>query len=398
MTGLRPLNCIVPPHLLHRLLQNNDPAIREAALSTVLTTARLRGEREVRSTLLGATGPAQGRRTVYDCKSRTDLTSALVVRTEDGQASGDTSVNNASDGLGSTRRFYRDVLGRNSIDDRGMRLDGYVHRGRRYNNAFWDGQEMVFGDGDGVVFTDFTGSLDVIGHELTHGVTEYTAGLEYHNESGALNESLSDVLGSLVKQWSRQETADEADWLIGPEIFTPDVDADALRSMKDPGSAYDNETLGKDPQPAHMRDYVDLPDTDEGDNGGVHINSGIPNHAFYLTATAIGGYAWEAAGHIWYESLRASMQTTDFQAFADTTDSKAGELYGPGSSEQMAVRDAWDGVGIKVNTGLRTPARGKKQRAPRGSAGNGTSPELAKQFAKLVAQVEKIRNELHLPA
>ena len=133
-------------------------------------------------------------------------------------------------------------------------------------------------------------------------------------------------MGSLVKQWTLRQTAEQADWLIGPEVFTPGIEADALRSMKAPGHAYDNDTFGKDPQPAHMDDYVDLPDTDEGDNGGVHINSGIPNHAFYLAAVAIGGHAWEVAGRIWYQSLRASTPTTDFAAFAQTTISKAGDL------------------------------------------------------------------------
>ena len=150
------------------------------------------------------------------------------------------SVNSAFEGLGRTRDFYRDVLDRDSIDGHGMRLNGYVHFGAGFNNAFWDGSHMVFGDGDGVLFTDFTGSLDVIAHELTHGVTEFTAGLEYHKQPGALNESMSDVFGSLVKQWARKQTADQADWLIGAEIFTPEIDADALRSMKAPGTAYNN--------------------------------------------------------------------------------------------------------------------------------------------------------------
>ena len=144
-------------------------------------------------------------------------------------------MNRAFDGLGSTRDFYNDVFDRDSLDGRGMRLNAYVHRGVAYNNAFWDGSEMVFGDGDGVLFTDFTKSLDVIAHELTHGVTEFTAGLDYHNQPGALNESISDVFGSLVKQWVRKETADQADWLIGAEVFTPAIGADALRSLKSPG-------------------------------------------------------------------------------------------------------------------------------------------------------------------
>jgi Zn-dependent metalloprotease len=169
-----------------------------------------------------------------------------------------------------------------------MRLDGYVHYGSLFNNAFWDGQRMVFGDGDSQIFTDFTGSLDVIGHELTHGVTEFSAGLVYENQPGALNESISDVFGSLVKQWKLGQTVDQADWLIGPEIFTPGVSGDALRSMKNPGQAYDDPRMGKDPQPDHMSRFKVLPNTRAGDNGGVHINSGIPNKAFYLFATKLG--------------------------------------------------------------------------------------------------------------
>ncbi len=231
-----------------------------------------------------------------------------------------------------------------------MRLQGYVHRGTKYNNAFWDGQEMVFGDGDGEVFTDFTGSLDVIAHELGHGVTEHTAGLEYHNQSGALNESFSDVAGSMVKQWFLKQSADQADWLIGSEVFTPAIDADALRSMKAPGTAFDNKLFGRDPQPDHMDRFVELPDTEDGDNGGVHINSGIPNKAFYLVSTAIGGNSWDAPGHIWYESLKASTATTQFQDFADTTYNKAAELYGADSSQRRAVKEAWAQVGITITT------------------------------------------------
>ncbi|WP_243697646.1 M4 family metallopeptidase [Geodermatophilus obscurus] len=301
-------------------------------------------------------------------------------------------MNQAFDGLGSTRQFYQDVLQRNSIDDRGMRLDAYVHRGVRYNNAFWNGQVMVFGDGDGVVFTDFTASLDVIAHELTHGVTEHTAGLDYHNQSGALNESMSDVMGVLVKQWSLRQTADQADWLIGADIFTPGIGADALRSLKAPGQAYDNDLLGKDPQPAHMRDYVELPDTEEGDNGGVHINSGIPNKAFYVTALEIGGYAWEVAGRIWYESLRASTATTEFQEFADTTFVKAGELYGIDSAEQKAVQTGWDGVGITVTS---------EPTAMRGSgvpSGTDSVADVVRHLAEMSASIENLRRDLQRQA
>jgi Zn-dependent metalloprotease len=352
----RCLNCITPPHILKKLLESRNDNVRRAALNTLLVTARLRGERSIRANLLGSAPPGQGQRTIFDCHQNIDLSSAGLARSEEGAASADASVNQAFEGFGTTRDFYMKVFSRNSIDGRGMRLDGYIHRGVSYNNAFWDGQEMVFGDGDGHMFTDFTKSLDVIAHELTHGVTEHTAGLEYHNQSGALNESISDVFGSLVKQWSLKQTADQADWLIGAEVFTPDIPGDALRSMKDPGNAYDNPDMGKDPQPGHMRDYANLPDNDDGDYGGVHINSGIPNKAFYLTAVAIGGNAWEAPGHIWHESLKASNVKTNFQEFADTTFAKADQLYGKGSAEQQAVLASWREVGINIS-GLPSLAR-----------------------------------------
>jgi Zn-dependent metalloprotease len=379
------LNCITPPHLLRKLLENKDRDIRQAALNTLLATQQLRGMRMALGSF-AATSGGNGRRTVFDCHNSTNLQAATVARTEDGPVATDDSVNRAFDGLGATRDFYRDVLNRNSIDDLGMRLDGYVHRGNRYNNAFWDGREMVFGDGDGILFTDFTSSLDVIGHELAHGVTEFTAGLEYHNQSGALNESSSDVFGSLVKQWTNKQSALESDWLIGAEIFTPAIRGDALRSMKAPGTAYDNEDLGKDPQPDHMSRYVHLPDTDEGDNGGVHINSGIPNKAFYLTSIAIGGYAWEAPGHIWYESLKASSPNTQFQDFANTTHAKAGILYGTASAEQQAVLSAWREVGIQI-AGV-----------PPGKGGGGKPEDslqaLAQKLETLSAQVKVLTKDM----
>ena len=352
----RCLNCIVPPHLLRRLLESQSKEVRQAALNTLMSSERLRGQRSLRATFgIGlSAAPTNGRRSIFDCENRARISGAVLVQTEQGEASSDKSVTRAFEGLGTTREFYREVLNRNSIDDRGMRLDGYVHFDTSYNNAFWDGQQMVFGDGDGVLFTDFTGSLDVIAHELAHGVTEHVAGLEYHNQSGALNESMSDVFGSLVKQWSLRQTADQADWLIGAEVFTPGVEADALRSMKAPGTAYDNDDFGKDPQPDRMSKFVQLPDTDEGDWGGVHINSGIPNKAFHLAAIGIGGFAWEAPGLIWYEALRASGPTTEFQEFADKAYLMAEDLYGADSIEQQVVHDAWQQVGIRIS---RTAAR-----------------------------------------
>ena len=195
------------------------------------------------------------------------------------------------------------------------------------------------------LFNRFTLAVDVIADELAHGVTEHTSNLAYSGQPGALNEFWSDVFGSLVKQWQRSQAASEAG-LIGEGLFTSKVSGVALRSMKDPGGAYDDPILGKDPQPGHMRDYVITLE----DGGGVHINSGIPNHAFFLTATAIGGHAWEKAGMIWYVAaarIRLS-STTDFAGAASLTHAVAGELYGEGSDEQDAVRYGWESVGISI--------------------------------------------------
>jgi Zn-dependent metalloprotease len=218
-----------------------------------------------------------------------------------------------------------------------------VHYGRDYDNAFWNGERMVFGDGDGDVFIGFTSSLTVIAHELTHGVTEHEGGLEYQGQSGALNESLSDVFGALAEQYAKAQTADEASWLIGEGIFAPSVQGAALRSLKAPGTAYDDDVLGRDPQPAHMDGYVQT----EDDNGGVHINSGIPNRAFYLVATALGGNAWERAGLVWYRTITGDLSpTADFAAFAGATLAAATAEYGEDSEVVGAVRAGWTGVGV----------------------------------------------------
>ncbi|AZS76805.1 peptidase M4 [Streptomyces lydicus] len=308
----------------------------------------------------------------------------------------DESVNRAFDALGLTRDFYQKAFQRNSIDGRGMRLDGFVHFDVKFNNAFWDGRHMVFGDGDGKLFSDLSHSLTVTAHELAHGVTDHTSGFEYHNQSGALNESMSDVFGSLVQQWSLKQSAEEADWLIGADVFTPGIDADALRSMKAPGHAFNNALFGRDPQPDRMSKFVHLPDTEEGDFGAVHSNSGIPNKAFFLAAVGIGGFAWEAAGTIWFESLKASSADSQFQDFADTTFQKAGELFGVGSPEQSAVLAAWQEVEIQVR-GVPTGAALARSFAVNGNGGVGRQDGLAaltRQIGELSAKVTGLAKDV----
>ncbi len=390
------LNCVMPPYILNRLLESEDSEVRRAALNTLLATARLRGERGVRASFAGAAAPGNGRRTIFDCEQGRFLPIAVMARPEDGPESVDESVNRAFDALGLTRDFYQKAFQRNSIDGRGMRLDGFVHFDVKFNNAFWDGRHMVFGDGDGKLFSDLSHSLTVTAHELAHGVTDHTSGFEYHNQSGALNESMSDVFGSLVQQWSLKQSAEEADWLIGADVFTPGIDADALRSMKAPGHAFNNALFGRDPQPDRMSKFVHLPDTEEGDFGAVHSNSGIPNKAFFLAAVGIGGFAWEAAGTIWFESLKASSADSQFQDFADTTFQKAGELFGVGSPEQSAVLAAWQEVEIQVR-GVPTGAALARSFAVNGNGGVGRQDGLAaltRQIGELSAKVTGLAKDV----
>ena len=350
MSHWHSLQCILPPYMLKNIVANGSGEVKQAAVASVIASAQLRGQRQalaevsIRPAVLAAAPVAAKQRRVFTANNGSTLPGTLV-RDEGGPAVSDVAVNEAYDGAGATYDLYWEVYQRNSVDGNGLRLDSTVHYQQNYDNAFWDGQQMVYGDGDGQLFNRFTIAIDVMGHELTHGVTQYTSNLNYSNQSGALNESFSDVFGSLVKQRSRNQTAADADWLIGQGLFTANVKGVALRSMKEPGSAYNDPVLGKDPQPAHMRDYVNTSE----DNGGVHINSGIPNHAFYLMAVAMGGYAWEKAGKIWYVSARDKWNSnTDFQGACDLTYQTAGELYGVGSAEQQAVKYGWDGVGLTV--------------------------------------------------
>lgn len=354
-TKRKPLNCIVPPYILEAMLNSDDSSVRESALRTLATSARIRGERDIIGSVRTAliTNPiGKKHRSIHDAKNQRLSPSQLpgqLVRDEGQTQASDVTANQAYEGLGATYDFYKEVLGRNSIDGKGMRLIATVHFSRSFNNAFWNGKQMVFGDGDNVIFRDFTRSLDVIGHELAHGVTDFTSGLEYHDQPGALNESFSDVFGTLVKQYARKHNVNQADWLIGSEILAPGINGEALRSMKDPGSAYNDPRLGgKDPQPKHMSDFVRLPNDDEGDNGGVHINSGIPNFAFFLVARSLGGFAWEQAGAIWYQALQQLSPTSNFQNCADITVQVAGTKFGTASRQQQAVISAWEQVGIPI--------------------------------------------------
>jgi len=339
-----PVRGIIPPHMLKHLAEKGNPEARKLAVNMLMRIEKIRGMRRALGQFYVSTPTGGKCIRVYDVKhgSDSDLPGTPVTNPA---KSRDIEAKEAYQGADATYTFYKDIYQRNSIDDKGMCIDSSVHFENKYDNAGWDGKQMIYGDGDGEYFNRFTIAIDVIGHELTHGVTEYEAGLEYHDQPGALNESMSDVFGTLVKQWSKKQKVDKADWLIGEGLFTKKVHGKALRSMAAPGTAYDDPNLGKDPQPADMKHYVKTSD----DDGGVHINSGIPNHAFYLTAMELGGYAWEKAGRIWYVALRDAIKSnSSFAAAGKRTYQVAGVIFGVGSAEQKAVRTGWEGVGVKI--------------------------------------------------
>jgi hypothetical protein len=354
-TAFPAIRGIVPPYLLRHLADSQEP-VASAALDTLNRDRRQRRRRAAASPVraaLGVVAAPSGPSRLISTAGNVERLPGKRVRSEGQPATGDAAVDEAYAGFGATWQLFGQVYGRNSIDNAGERLLGTVHYGQGYQNAFWNGTRMVFGDGDGEIFGRFTASLDVIGHELTHGVTEHTAGLIYSGQSGALNESISDVFGILVAQHQAQHSAADSDWLIGGDLLLPGVKGVGLRNMLHPGTAYDDPRLGKDPQPDSMAGYLNT----TTDNGGVHYNSGIPNRAFALVATGLGGFAWERAGLIWYEVLTGSKikPDCDFATFAGLTLSAARSRYGQDSAEAAAVQGAWQEVGVKAGSAATSP-------------------------------------------
>lgn len=292
-------------------------------------------------------------REVYDAKGKEDLPGDLV-RKEGQKPTGDKEADDAYEFTGQVRDYFSKVHGRNSIDDKGMKLISTVNYGENYENAFWNGRQMTYGrPGKDSPFKTFV-LLDVCGHEITHGVTEKMSNMEYYGQAGALNESMSDVFGELIQQRARNVKAKDADWVVGDGLWKDNIKGAGLRNMLKPGTAYDDPSIGKDPQPAHMKDYVKM----SGDNGGVHYNSGIPNRAFAEFAVAMGGYAWEKPAQIWYEALKNAGSNPSFASFAYQTIEAAKKL---GSDSDVAkLQKAWEDVGVtpsKDSKDTLTPAR-----------------------------------------
>lgn len=329
--------------------------------------------------------PGSASRYVYDAKNTNTLRKELR-RKEGDAAVSDQDVDNAYEYAGRLRTFMKEVLGRNSLDNKGMNLHQTVHLGRNYNNAYWDGDEMAYGDGDGRVFGHFAQDSTVIHHELGHGIVQHhnkNGGLIYRDESGALNESFADINAVMMLHYMAdvdvtQSTRDM--WLIGAKTMVPYKDGKtgemkypALRSFLNEKAYENHPDIGTDRQPKHMKDKY----TGGADSGGVHINSGIPNHAFYLAAHKMGGKVWETTYKVWYNALAEVPSNSTFKQYAFAT-VKAAIVMSKATNTKLKSEDvdhviaAWNEVGVltkadqgqidrlKEALGHKTPGQGLK--------------------------------------
>ena len=326
---------LVPPSVQDAIARVGTDSQRDAARSTLETMQAL--ETAPAKAVVGTPD-----RKVYDAGGSGSLHDIPIARAEGDPPTSDPAVDEGYDCLGAFYDFFAAIFGRDSIDGRGQPLELVVHYEKNFTNTFWIGGEdrLVAGDGDGEQFVRPTKAVELIARGLSFGVVNHDARLLYQGQSGALVDSLSCVFGVLVKQHKLGQAVEQADWLLGADALGPKSSLRAFTSMAAPGTAYDG-----DPQPAHMKDYVKT----EQDQGGIHINSGIPNHAFYRVATALGGFAWERAGRVWYEAMRdpGVSGKAGFRRFARATVEAAARLYGESSEEVEGVRTGWGAVGVK---------------------------------------------------
>jgi Zn-dependent metalloprotease len=265
---------------------------------------------------------------------------------------------------GQVRDFYKELFNRESIDGNGMKIVSTENFGHNYENAFWNGAQMTYGSPSADSPISTVVLLDVCGHEMTHGVTSAEQPLEYFGQSGALNESISDVFGILIKQKANHQSAADSNWVIGEGFWKAGIKGRGLRDMMHPGTAYDDPKIGKDDQPDSMSGYIKT----QQDHGGVHMNSGIPNRAFALFATDVGGNAWEEPGKIWYETRKAVGPHPSFAQFAYYSIESAKKLGF--DSDVPKLEKAWEAVGVtpsESETDTLTPPRPQPQDAPHSS-------------------------------
>jgi len=279
--------------------------------------------------------PLQPSILLFDCRGSTSQPGDLIEAPETSTIEAARHIHRKMTEL---TNFYKRIFNRNSIDNHGMGLLSSIHFGENYPNAYWNGAQMIFGDGDGEIFCNFAQADDVLAHEFAHGVTQFLLGLGFWDQAGALNESISDVFASVFRQWRMRQPSDRADWKIGSTILGPKAierGYTCLRSLSTPDAV---ECIA--PQPKHMRNY----DAD----GDPHINSGIPNHAFYLASMATGGNTWDRLALVWYSALASGRRQPNmsFEEFAKLTIARATALFRNTTDVPRAVEQAWRDVGV----------------------------------------------------
>ncbi|HEX3407039.1 MAG TPA: M4 family metallopeptidase [Caulobacteraceae bacterium] len=342
---MRCLCHIVPPDVLDRFRADPDLAedVRKAMANTLLLDEAFRRVRDeatelsrialsIAAPLLVAIEPSIA---MFNCNHSQVLPGPPV---ESPRTSADPTTKNAFNETAEVVAFYKQLFGRNSVDGAGMALVSSVHYGQKYNNAFWNGSQMTYGDGDGQVFADFSLSQDIIAHELTHGVTQHSLQLAYADEAGGLNESISDCFGSMFKQWRRAQTSATADWLIGVEIMGTLARAKGFACLRDMANPQAAHALSK--QPTTYAQYHHGMDP--------HASSGIPNLAFCTACKAAGGHSWDKVGPVWYRAVTdfGPTPTMKMKAFADRTRAVVGQLYPGDASLATAIDGGWKHVGL----------------------------------------------------
>lgn len=335
----------LPPYIVRSLAESDDPSLRRVAFDTVEASAIGRTMRLFDpGPLLGrSTTPGLGRRrSVYDMGGNYDPLPGTLRRAEGQQASGDAMVDEAYENAGIVHAYYKSVLSRESLDGAGCALLSCVNYGHQVGNGFWDGVRMLYGAGDGALFHSFTRSLSIAAHEMTHGVLSFESDLEYQGQPGALNESFCDVMGIAVVHHHAKTSAADGNWFMGGEVVGPVLTGvRGFRSFGADPAYQDHPVIGTDPQPKHMSDFVHTAE----DHGGVHLNSGIPNHAFYLAAQAMGGNAWDRPARIWYDAFTSALnKRATFLQAAGATTASAQRMFGEDAAK--AVADAWRAVGL----------------------------------------------------
>ena len=273
--------------------------------------------------------------TVYDCKHTQTVPGSPVAKPG---SSADATAKRTFAETTAVAKFYKAVFGRNSIDNAGMTMMSSIHFGNKYNNAMWNGSQMIYGDGDGSLFVDFTLGNDVIGHELTHGVTQHTLQLAYSGDAGGLNESMSDCFGSMFRQWEAGQTAATADWLIGADIMGPAAKAKGYKCLRNMANPADKAALA--PQPTQYSQLT--PGMDP------HYTSGPPNLAFCTACKTLGGKSYDRIGQVWYRVLTTSGQQPNMKMpiFAARTRQTAQALYPAQPAVAAAVDKGWKAVGL----------------------------------------------------